>query len=437
METIDTAYLKANFESLQSTSSQGALGALRKEGFREFIQSGIPTAKNEEWRFTPIGKLFTHEYALGSKPDAELLLRNQLESVRLPGSGEANELVFVNGKYHSGLSAIRSAKTEMEVQDLESALRGAHKDLVLESLGKSSTTVRDGLQALNTSFISEGVFLLFPKNREVERPVIFYHLIDASQNHALAQPRILVYLQERASVQIIETSFTTGAMDSFTNEVMEVVVDRDARLHYYSLQQDRAGASQVHTVHIRQIARSFVHGVTISLDGAVIRNNTNLILEAEGCESHLYGLYLLKGETHVDNHTLVDNQKPNCYSNEFYKGILDGHATGVFNGKIFVRPDAQKTNAYQSNKNILLSDGATINTKPQLEIFADDVKCSHGCTVGQLDPEALFYLQSRGVSRDHARSMLLNAFASDIVDQIKWEPLRESVQESIARRLSV
>jgi len=162
-----------------------------------------------------------------------------------------------------------------------------------------------------------------------------------------------------------------------------------------------------------------------------------VVMEAEGNEAHLYGLYLLKGSTHVDNHTLVDNTKPNCFSNEFYKGILDDSTTGIFSGKIFVRPDAQKTNAYQSNKNILLSDNATINTKPQLEIFADDVKCSHGCTVGQLDEEALFYLRTRGISKEHAQSMLLEAFAEDIVVQIKHEPLRKYVEELIIERLSV
>jgi Fe-S cluster assembly protein SufD len=236
---------------------------------------------------------------------------------------------------------------------------------------------------------------------------------------------------------LAEAYKTFGPMDSFTNEVMEVVVNDNAVVEYYKLQNDSVNASHVGTTHIRQIGKSYVHTVTVSLNGGVIRNNIDIIMEAAGNEAHMYGLYLIKGRTHVDNHTLVDNTEPNCFSNEFYKGIIDEHATGVFSGKIFVRPDAQKTNAYQSNKNILLSDSATVNTKPQLEIFADDVKCSHGCTVGKLDEEALFYLRTRGISKENAQSMLLQAFASDMVAQIKPESLRKYAEELIVGRLAV
>jgi Fe-S cluster assembly protein SufD len=178
-----------------------------------------------------------------------------------------------------------------------------------------------------------------------------------------------------------------------------------------------------------------LHTVTISLNGGIVRNNLNVVLEAERCEAHLYGLYFQEGKAHIDNHTVVDNVKLNCFSNEFYKGIMNDEATGVFNGKIFVRQDAQKTNAYQSNKNILLSNNASVNSKPQLEIFADDVKCSHGCTVGQLDQEALFYLQSRGISENTARSLLVRAFADDILEHIKPEPIRKYVEKLISKRL--
>jgi Fe-S cluster assembly protein SufD len=214
---------------------------------------------------------------------------------------------------------------------------------------------------------------------------------------------------------------------------MEVVVDRDARLEYYKIQRDKE--SQVSTTHIRHIAKSYSNTVTISLDGGIVRNNLNIVLDAEYCESHLYGLYYQKNTSHIDNHTVVDNAKPNCFSNQLYKGILDDTATGVFNGKIFVRQDAQKTNAYQSNKNILLSDSATVNTKPQLEIFADDVKCSHGCTVGRLDEEGLFYLQSRGITEKNAKSLLLHAFASDILENIQLPQIREYVDQQISQRL--
>lgn len=206
---------------------------------------------------------------------------------------------------------------------------------------------------------------------------------------------------------------------------------------YYKVQNDDASANQVNTTHIRQIGKSYVHTVVITLSGGMIRNNTNIIMETPGNEAHMYGLYLLKGNTHADNHTLVDNREPHCFSNELYKGIMDDAATGVFSGKIYVRPHAQKTNAYQSNKNILLSEKATVNTKPQLEIFADDVKCSHGCTVGRLDEEALFYLRSRGIDAAQAKAMLLQAFANDVVEKIKIDSLRQHIETLIANRLSL
>jgi Fe-S cluster assembly protein SufD len=216
-----------------------------------------------------------------------------------------------------------------------------------------------------------------------------------------------------------------------------VVVNDNAFVEYYKIQNDTANASQVSTTHIRQTGRSYVHAVTITLSGGMIRNNMNMVLEAAGNEAHLYGLYMLKGRTHADNHTLVDNKNPNCFSNQLYKGIVDDNATGVFNGKIMVEPQAQKTNAYQSNKNILLSDNASINTKPQLEIFADDVKCSHGCTVGQLDEAALFYLRARGIPKESARALLLQAFTEDILDQVKPKQLHKYIKQLITEQLFI
>jgi Fe-S cluster assembly protein SufD len=236
-------------------------------------------------------------------------------------------------------------------------------------------------------------------------------------------------------LQVVETYTTIGKAESFTNEVMEMVVEEDAMVEYYKIQHDAGHANQVSTTHIRQTGKSYVHAVTISLNGAMIRNNLNIVLEAERCEAHLYGLYFLHGKSHIDNHTVVDNVKPNCFSNELYKGIINDQATAVFNGKIFVQPQAQKTNAYQSNKNILLSDTASVNTKPQLEIFADDVKCSHGCTVGRLDEEGLFYLRSRGISEKIARSLLVHAYAIDILEHIKLAPIRMYVDQLISERL--
>jgi Fe-S cluster assembly protein SufD len=435
MDTINIEYLGDKFNQLQSATADGILSNIRKEGFKTFNKNGIPTIRNEEWRFTNVSNLFRKEYNL---PKDNLEINNSdIDSIRLPGYANANELVFVNGRYVPELSVIRSSEKECIIMPLENAVKNEYKNLVNEHLGKSSLVIKDGIHALNTSFIYGGVFIHVNKNQVLEHPVYLYHLSDTRNSHTLAQPRSLVYVDQSAKLQLIESFATIGSMDSFTNGVTEIVVNTNAIVEYYKIQNDVVNASQVTTTHIRQIGKSYAHGVTISLNGGLIRNNMNIVMEAEGNEAHLYGLYLLKGNTHVDNHTLVDNTKPNCFSNEFYKGILDDSSSGVFSGKIFVRPDAQKTNAYQSNKNILLSDNATINTKPQLEIFADDVKCSHGCTVGQLDEEALFYLRTRGISKEHAQSMLLSAFAEDVVMQIKLEPLRNYVDKLIIDRLSV
>jgi Fe-S cluster assembly protein SufD len=434
MDTININYLEDKFNSLQSSDADGILGNIRKEGFKIFNKNGVPTTRSEEWKFTSINSIFKKEYNVTEEATISI---NEIDSMRLPGFKNADELVFINGRYSENFSTIRSSQAAVIIMPLEDALKSEYKNLILQHLDKSSLVIKDGIQALNTSFINESVFMYVKKNMVLENPVYVYHLSDARNNHRLSQPRSLIYIDQSAKLQLAESYATIGSMDSLTNEVMEIVVNDNAIIEYYKVQNDATNASQVTTTHIRQIGKSYAHAVTISLNGGLIRNNTNIIMEAEGNEAHLYGLYLLKGNTHVDNHTLVDNTKPNCFSNELYKGILDDSSSGVFSGKIFVRPDAQKTNAYQSNKNILLSGNATINTKPQLEIFADDVKCSHGCTIGQLDEEALFYLRTRGISKEHAQSMLLSAFAEDIVMQIKHEPLRVFVEKLITERLSI
>ncbi|MEO6962212.1 MAG: Fe-S cluster assembly protein SufD, partial [Puia sp.] len=285
------------------------------------------------------------------------------------------------------------------------------------------------------AFVHGAVFIQVKKDHAVEHPLYVYNITDARSYNILAQPRSLIHINENAQVQLVETYMTLGDNQSFTNQVMEVTVEKDARLEYYKIQNDGDHTNQISTTHIRQTGKSYVHTVTISLNGGLVRNNLNLILDARYCEAHLYGLYFQTGTSHIDNHTIVDNIKPNCLSNELYKGIMNDQSTGVFNGKIFVRQLAQKTNAYQSNKNVLLSDTTSVNAKPQLEIFADDVKCTHGCTVGKLNEEGLFYLQSRGIPEKTARTLLLRAYSADILEHIKPAPIRFYVEQLIFERL--
>jgi Fe-S cluster assembly protein SufD len=420
-----------HFNKLQSQVGNGNLQELRQKAFHSFNEKGIPLGRNEEWKYTRISNLFNKQYTFPLQLTS--ISEQDLKELRLPGHEAANELVFVNGLFSEVLSNIRSAS--LQVQPLEVAARGEFSNIVSEHLGHSSDYLKDGINALNTAFVHGGAFIYVGKGKTLEHPIYLYNITDARTGNIFSQPRSLVYLAGNANAQIVETFNTIGTGESFTNGVMEIVVEQEAMLEHYKIQNDASHANQVSTTHIRQIGKSYVHTVTISLNGGIVRNNLNVVLEAEHCETHLYGLYFIGGDTHVDNHTLVDNVTPHSFSNEFYKGIIDDNATGIFNGKIMVQRLAQKTNAYQSNKNILLSDGASVNTKPQLEIFADDVKCSHGCTVGQLDEEGMFYLRSRGIREEKARALLVHAFAMDVLEHIKPAAIRSYVDHLISERL--
>lgn len=423
MNTID--YLKDQFDRVQATDAATPLQPVRQKAFADFLQMGVPTVRHEEWKYTRIGSLFNKEFKLKAGDTA-------IEFTHLPGHEEANALVFVNGKYSGELSVLKSASLIL-LPLSEAAV--TYSDFVATHFNHSSHYLRDGINALNTALTEGAIFLHVKKGKTAEHPVYIYNITDAREENVVSQPRSLVQVSEAAQVQIVETFITLGQQESFTNQVVEIVVEKEAILEYYKIQDDRQTASQVSTTHIRHTGKSYSHAVTISLDGGIVRNNTNVVMEAPHCEAHLYGLYFQKGNSHIDNHTVVDNVSPHCYSNELYKGMLDDKSTGVFNGKIFVRQPAQKTNAFQSNRNILLSDAASVNTKPQLEIFADDVKCSHGCTIGRLDEEGLFYLQSRGIPEKTAKAMLLHGFAADILEKIKCEPIRNYVDQLIAQRL--
>ena len=429
MNTIE--YFKERFEQLHSENGSNGISSLRESAFNAFSKMGIPGSRHEEWKYTRIGRIFNKEYEFPLGPAN--ISEKDLNAVRLPGYEQSNELFFVNGIFSAAISAIRSP--ELVVLPLEEAASNEYKDLVAKHLGHSSHYLKDGINALNTAFLQGAVFIHIKKGQVAEHPVYIYNINDARLVNIFTQPRGLVHVAENAQVQIVETYATIGRSESFTNQVMEIIVEKDAMVEYYKIQNDASHTNQVSTTHIRQIGKSHVHTVVIALNGDIVRNNLNVVLEAEHCEAHLYGLYFPSGQTHIDNHTVVDNVKPGCLSNELYKGILNDSASAVFNGKIFVQPNAQKTNAYQSNKNILLSDSASVNTKPQLEIFADDVKCSHGCTVGRLNEEGLFYLRSRGISEKIARSLLVHAFAVDILEHVKPEPIRMYVDQLISERL--
>lgn len=403
--------------------------ALRKSAFESFQKQGIPSAKAEEYKFMPLARLLDKNFSFSGK--AEFSGKINLNDFTIAGL-EADRLVFVNGKYDASLSSLTSAKG-FTVLSLQEALTS---NVVAKKYFSALTHAdHNSFAAWNQASWMDGVFIHIEKNVTIERPIIFHHIVSSDQGEVVISHRNLIVIEHHAALTVIEKFDSLGNGNHFTNLVNEVAVDEEATFNLYTIQNDHHQRFQHTITDIHQKRSSRVNTFTFSLSGKVYRNNLQFSLDGEGIESHMYGLYLLNQDTLADNHTVVDHKKPNSFSNELYKGIMDDSSKGVFNGKIFVRPQAQKTNAFQANRNILMSDKATVNTKPQLEIWADDVKCSHGCTTGQLDEEAIFYLQSRGISKDSARAMMLYAFAGEVLDHVAHPVLKEYLDHVISDRL--
>ncbi len=396
---------------------------VRKDAISAFQKQGFPGRKNEEWKYTNLAPLLGRDYLI---EDTTTLDKKDIDGLLL-SSMEANHLVFVNGNYNKELSSV-NADEPIVISDL------SQSGDINEYLTASSITLNDSLTELNTA-LANGVVITVKKGKVVNKPIIIHFVGDGRKGNIFSNTRNIFILEENAQATFIENYSTIGSNAHFSNNITQIVVKKDAYATYYKIQND-ANSDHVGTTQVYQPEKSNFAATTITLDGGIIRNNLNIRLSSEYSEASLVGLYMVKGNTHIDNHTLVDHAKANCYSNELYKGLLDDKSTGVFNGKIYVRQDAQKTNAFQSNKNILLSKDATMNTKPQLEIFADDVKCSHGATTGMMDEEPLFYLRSRGISEKKAKALLMHAFAADILEYIKLEPLKELLDQTILDRLS-
>ncbi|MES2558134.1 MAG: Fe-S cluster assembly protein SufD [Bacteroidota bacterium] len=423
--------LKKDFDQYKNQAEQGSFLSLREEAFAEFEKLGFPTTKHEEWKYTNLKsiteKLF--EATCEIKSGVNEFVKDSIFS-----KITANRLVFVNGSFIKELSVIIEKDNAIVIGSL-AIERHTHKDTFNKHFGKYAKIEGLALNALNTALLSDGAFVFVPKGKTVEHPIVILNITDASTVNVLAQPRNLIVAEEGTSVTLVEVYDALGANAAFTNAVTEIYVGENAHVEQYKIQQQSGESYQNNFTQIFQEANTSINHVTLTLDGTMVRNNLHFYMNGENCNSLLYGLYITDSKDFVDNHTRVDHAKPNCFSDEKYKGILKDHATAVFNGKIMVHLDAQKTNAYQRNQNILLSDDATVNTKPQLEIFADDVKCTHGATIGQLDEEPMFYLRSRGIPEDAARKMLLNAFADDIAEKIKIPELVVLLEEQIDAKL--
>ncbi len=395
---------------------------LRQQALAEIENLELPTSKTEYWKYTRLGKIVNKTYQVTSG------IEINIDQHLIPAL-DANIIVLINGLFNKSLSNIQ----EQEGVKVLSLSDGKERGVVIrDHFNKYTSTKSELFLALNNAYHTDGVCIHAEKNSIVEKP---YHIINVTTgNQTISQSRNLFIGETNSSVKIIESFVNIEGSENFINNVSEIYVGENAQLEYNKIQNKEDESYQISTEQVYQKANSNFTINTITLDGTFVRNNLNIEVDAEGCETNLNGIYLGKDSNHIDNHTIVDHLKPNCNSNEVYKGILDNNSVGVFNGKVFVRPDAQKTNAFQQNNNILLTDDAVINSKPELEIYADDVKCSHGSTIGQLDDEAIFYLQARGVGKRSAINMMITAFAKDALGRISIEALKEYVDNKIETR---
>jgi Fe-S cluster assembly protein SufD len=423
--------IKSDFSDYAKQAEQDSFFDTRAQAFAEFEKIGLPTQKHEEWKYTNLRKISEGGFTTTcvSKIDAKTFLE-----VGILNKIESHKIVFVNGCLYPELNVILEEEDGVIISNLAQA-RKNHPNIFNAHFGKYAKFEGEGLNAMNTALMSDGAFIFVPKGKQLKHPILVTNIVDATETNVLQQPRNLVIIEESASATIIENYISMGINSSFTNVVNEIFVDENAQLEHYKVQ--RTGGESYHNnyTQIFQNGNTNINQVTLTLNGQWVRNNLHFYMNGENCNSLLYGLYIPDGNQFVDNHSRVDHAKPNCFSDEKYKGILKDQSTAVFNGKIMVHLDAQKTNAYQRNQNILLSNDATVNTKPQLEIFADDVKCTHGATIGQLDEEPMFYLRSRGISENEARKLLLNAFADDIAEKIKIPELVQILEAEIERKL--
>jgi len=406
---------------------------LRDRGAARFAALGFPTVRDEEWRFTNISPIANAEFVPATEvaPVTDHALRDVVYS------DAPNRVVVLNGRFASQLSRVNGLPHGVRVGSLAAAVT-EHSDVVPRYLGQLADFGTKAFTALNTALAVDGLYVHLPDGVVLNEPL---HLLFVTTPAGAAHPimsnvRTLVVVGDRCQARIVETYVGPDGGGYFTNAVTELFAGDGAVVDHYKVQQESRDAFHVASMHVHAARNANVSSHSFSLGGKIVRNDVMALLDGEGAECTLNGLYLADGERLVDNHTTIDHAKAHCPSHEIYKGILGGRARAVFNGKIVVRQDAQKTDAKQTNRALLLSDNATINTKPQLEIFADDVKCTHGAAIGQLDEDAIFYLRARGLTYFEARDMMIHAFAGEILDRVKVDPLRVALEGELYAQLA-
>ena len=421
-----------NFKQFEKVVGDDPLKSSRKTASSEFEASVFPTKKDEEWKYTNISPILKHEFVPAPLVNKSSNAEIKIEDFILPNL-DVHLLVFINGIFDKSLSKIGSLEENVIIDSFRNQIT-SNSEFLSNHLSKKES-VDNSFNLLNNSFSYDGFVIFIPKNKVIIKPIHILNIATNNESKTLIQPRNLVVAEENSQAKIISEFIGTTELEYFTNVQTEINVAENSNITFYKIQTESASAYHIDKTDIDQKGSSVFNHFSLSFGARIARNDINTKLDGEFIETHLYGLYLGNNEQHIDHHTFIDHAKPNCESNELYKGILDDKAHGVFSGKILVNQIAQKTNAFQSNKSVLLSDEASIDAKPQLEIYADDVKCSHGATVGKLDEQAFFYIRSRGVSEESARSMLIRAFVDDVVSEIKIDELKDKVNHTIFEHL--
>ena len=427
---LSLADVLAAFGHGDADSAPAWLKQKRQTALARAVKLGFPSAQDEEWRFTRIAPLL-HLPLHPARPPARRLTAGEIAPFAF--GLEGCRLVFVDGHFCAELSSLPAAGGDLQAVSLRAALAGNAPELerYLTDIADEETMV---FTALNTAFFRDGALICAAPGKVIAQPVHLLFIATAGEAGATAHVRNLIVAGARSEMKVLETYASLSDAPHFTNTVTELVLGAEARLDHCKIQEENQRAFHVADVQAQQGRGSHWTSHSVSTGARLARHQIQTIFRGRNAGCILNGLYLVRGEQLADHHTVVDHAQPRCESHEFYHGVLSGRAHGVFNGKIFVRQDAQKTNAKQTNRNLLLSDDAVVNTKPQLEIFADDVKCTHGATVGQMDEEALFYLRSRGIGLEHARQIMVRAFASDVVGRIPLEPVRAHLNLMLTER---
>jgi len=419
------------FEEKIDTHSE--LHEVRSNAIKNFENKGFPTKKEEAWKYTSLNAILKNDFSVFPKKDNAI----EFKDVKKYFLHEIDtyKVVFIDGIFSSFLSS--TTHDGLDVCLMSSALTKPKYKMVIDSYFNQIASKEESLTSLNTAFSLEGAYINIPKSKVVEKPIEIIYFSTGTEAALMVQPRNLVIVGENAHVQIVERHQSLNSNPVLTNSVTEIFAQKRAIVDYYKIQNDVQTANLIDNTYIAQKQESRVAVHTFSFGGNITRNNLNFYHQGERIDSTLKGITLIGNKQHVDHYTLVQHATPNCESHQNYKTILHDSATGVFNGKIFVEKEAQKTDAFQQNNTILIGDKATINAKPQLEIFADDVKCSHGCTIGQLDESAMFYMQQRGIPKKEAKALLMYAFTSEVTNSVKIPELKAKIARIIADKLGV